>query len=476
MQLVEQQVFEYKVSKTGLRPGVLAVVEGVGQRSDEENANGRVYSRNLWEKILPDVQERIRDREMVGELDHPSGESSAKLISHVMTEATLLSSGEVKVCYEIVDTPQGRILDALHRAGVKIGISSRGEGELVERDGKQYVDEETYQLETWDVVINPSTRGAYPAVIAQREARETNNKALLAVLESACNPQVPRPVLTRLQRIVESIETEKHRDQKHQLLTHLQESLGSSTTESPVSSANEVTKMETKQIDPASLGVVQEAVASQTRKVVKQAKSAISEKNQQIAEMQKRVVAAERRVKAAEKVVGTFQSRYRKVKAQNESFKNLQVKFNKLARRHEAACQIIDEMAPKLKEQGVLRKRHNAALFIIEGFYGINKRAQLSAYVESQLAGHPSSKQIARMARKAKSVKEAKEIIENAKKLVEAAPKRGTLTRRNMLPTDPRRQAALREAILKGQRFDPVSRSADPVQRTIDKIAESCGG
>lgn len=477
--LIEQHLFEYTANRENMRDGVLAVVGGVGQRSDEKNANGRIYSRALWERILPTVQERIKCREMVGELDHPQGEGSAKQISHLMTEARLEPSGDVYVEYEVLDTPQGRILDSLLRADVKIGISSRGEGELVNRSGQDYVDEESYVLDTFDNVINPSTRGAYPALIAQREEREKNTAALLATMESMCTPDTPPKVLSGVQRIVESIETEDHQDRKHQLLTSIHEAItppakGEDEPNS-VQESKDMDKelLEKLKTDTSVLTMVESMAKEQASKIVGKYRERLEARTTQVADLTDRVNAANKKVAAANKVCEALQTKVQTGQTQKVSESKLQAAYNVIHERYQVACRIIEEQLPIIAEHGTLQERHEAACHIIEGDYQIFKEAEIKSFVEAKLEGNPAAEQIAEMCEGVQSVQEAEKIIDNATKLAESASKPPTRrNRREPLPGDERDpKRTIRESRTLG-----VSQSDDPVQAGIDKILKRCGG
>jgi hypothetical protein len=73
---------------------------------------------------------------------------------------------------EILPTPAGKVVEGLIRGGVKIGISSRGMGTLSEgRNGTKTVNED-FRLVTFDIVADPSTRGAYPSLTESREQKK----------------------------------------------------------------------------------------------------------------------------------------------------------------------------------------------------------------------------------------------------------------------------------------------------------------
>jgi hypothetical protein len=167
----------YSVLNESDTSGAPLCCEGVIGRYDEENANKRIYSRKLWEKILsdPKVQENIHERGMVGEVDHPK-ESELKLgdASHVWTSMSLGENGEIRGRFEVLPTEKGVHLEKLIRSRIKIGASTRGEGTVIRRDGKDYISEDDYNLYTTDIVSNPSTRGAFPTPV--RESTEVTEK------------------------------------------------------------------------------------------------------------------------------------------------------------------------------------------------------------------------------------------------------------------------------------------------------------
>ena len=133
-------------------------VRGVFQRADEENNNKRIYPKALLEREIQKLDEAMKGRRLMGELDHPSHDS-VKLsnVSHLITKLEA-KGNEIIGEAEILDTPMGKVAKALIEGGVQIGISSRGMGTLSEgSDGKRYVNED-FRLITWDLVADPSTR------------------------------------------------------------------------------------------------------------------------------------------------------------------------------------------------------------------------------------------------------------------------------------------------------------------------------
>ena len=74
---------------------------------------------------------------------------------------------------EVLDTPAGKVLGELLRAGVKLGISSRGTGSVdLDEAGSNYVVGENYNMITFDMVSEPSSQDAYPALSENKKLQE----------------------------------------------------------------------------------------------------------------------------------------------------------------------------------------------------------------------------------------------------------------------------------------------------------------
>lgn len=135
------------------------------------NRNGRVYPESVLRKQDRLYQEAIRERRAVGELDHPeSSVIAGDRISHNIIETwwenhTLMGKMEILMTpgyinYGIVSTKGDDVANLL-RNRIKIGVSSRGVGSLVEgRNGEQIVQDD-FEIICWDVVTAPSTPDAY---------------------------------------------------------------------------------------------------------------------------------------------------------------------------------------------------------------------------------------------------------------------------------------------------------------------------
>ena len=154
-------------------------IKGVFGRCNEKNNNGRIYPTAVLEGQLAKVQPMISERRLCGELDHPSNDT-VKLsnASHLITKLQL-KGDELIGEAELLNTPAGLTAQALVKGGVKIGISSRGMGTLSEDSEGNKIVNEDFRLVTFDLVADPSTRGAFPGLSESTESkfvRETVSK------------------------------------------------------------------------------------------------------------------------------------------------------------------------------------------------------------------------------------------------------------------------------------------------------------
>ncbi len=140
-------------------------VEGEFGRWDRATANKRLYPKGLWESNINRLTPAMAGKKVIGELDHPDdGKTSLKRASHVITKLWLADDGRVMGEAEIVPTRLGKDLEALFRAGVPIGISSRGYGSTKQNQKGEDVVQSDYRLVTFDFVAEPADGDAYPEV------------------------------------------------------------------------------------------------------------------------------------------------------------------------------------------------------------------------------------------------------------------------------------------------------------------------
>jgi hypothetical protein len=138
------------------------VVQGVLQRAGAKNQNGRVYPKHILERECQRYQrEYIDQHRALGELDHP--ESSVVNLNNVSHNVLKIwwNGNDLNGAVQILDTPSGNILKSLFKAGITLGISSRGLGSVKQLTNETVEVQEDFELICWDFVSNPSTHGAF---------------------------------------------------------------------------------------------------------------------------------------------------------------------------------------------------------------------------------------------------------------------------------------------------------------------------
>lgn len=147
-------------------PNAPLKIRGVIQRANAKNHNGRIYPLNILKRQVEKYQQAIREYRATGQLDHPQSQIvSLKNVSHRITEAHW--QGEQLVgTLQILPTPNGNIAKNLILAGIKLGISSRGLGSVRRVDDYDMVQDD-FQLISFDLVAEPSTKGAYLHAVNQ---------------------------------------------------------------------------------------------------------------------------------------------------------------------------------------------------------------------------------------------------------------------------------------------------------------------
>jgi hypothetical protein len=138
-------------------------MKGICIQGGVRNANQRVYPVNEIGRAVKTLSEQIAGGySVLGEVDHPEGLNiNLDRVSHMITEMWMDGpNGYGKL--KILPTPMGQLVKTMLESGVKLGVSSRGSGNVME-DGSGHVSD--FEIITVDVVAQPSAPGAYPTPI-----------------------------------------------------------------------------------------------------------------------------------------------------------------------------------------------------------------------------------------------------------------------------------------------------------------------
>lgn len=162
--LVEYGVFQY--TRESINESTYGdssfIVEGILQRAGIKNQNGRIYPKPILEREIDRYRKvEIAQKRALGELDHPeSSVVNLRNVSHNILHVEWRGD-DVYGKVQVLNTPSGNILKELFKAGVTLGISSRGMGSVRQLDESTVEVQNDFQLVGWDFVSNPSTQGAF---------------------------------------------------------------------------------------------------------------------------------------------------------------------------------------------------------------------------------------------------------------------------------------------------------------------------
>ena len=162
MKLISEEIqdAEYLVEETGGKKSYK--IRGVFLQSDIKNRNGRIYENDiLSNEVKRYTTEFIDKKRAFGELGHPDGPTvNLERVSHMIT--SLKSEGKNFIGEaKIMDTPYGKIVKGLIDEGAQLGVSSRGMGSLVTKNGSNYVGKDFYLATAADIVADPSAPDAF---------------------------------------------------------------------------------------------------------------------------------------------------------------------------------------------------------------------------------------------------------------------------------------------------------------------------
>lgn len=138
--------------------GKFVYLKGLFLEGEGKNHNGRVYPKSEIELAVNQLNKRISEKGPIpGELDHPEGLNiNFDRISHVITEMDTDGTNGIGTM-KVINAGMGLIVRGCVEAGMQIGVSSRGSGNI-DHSGKVT----DFDIVTIDIVANPSAPNAYP--------------------------------------------------------------------------------------------------------------------------------------------------------------------------------------------------------------------------------------------------------------------------------------------------------------------------
>ena len=137
-------------------------MEGIFIEGGVKNANERVYPVHEIEVAVNNINKQINEGySVLGEVDHPDDlKINLDRVSH-MIEKMWMDGPTGRGKLKVLPTPMGQLVEAMITSGVKLGVSSRGSGNVNESSG--HVSD--FEIVTIDIVAQPSAPHAYPKAI-----------------------------------------------------------------------------------------------------------------------------------------------------------------------------------------------------------------------------------------------------------------------------------------------------------------------
>ena len=168
-------------------------MKGTFIAGDIKNGNGRVYPKREIEVAVSALREQLSNGlSILGEIDHPTDLNiNLDRVTHMITEMWMEGSkgcGKLK----IIPTPMGNIIKVMLEAGVKLGVSSRGSGEVNESSGNV----SGFEIITIDCVAQPSAPNAYPTPIYESLMNYKGGYKLFNLSKEAANDKRVQQYLT----------------------------------------------------------------------------------------------------------------------------------------------------------------------------------------------------------------------------------------------------------------------------------------
>ena len=162
-------------------------IEGPFLVYDQKNRNGRLYEKHvLGKEVNRYMEDYVKKNRAFGELGHPETPTiNLERVSHMITH--LHDNGQHWVGRaKILETPMGNIAKNLIDGGAQLGVSSRGMGSLVSKNGVNIVQPDFHLATAADIVADPSAPGAFvQGIMEGKEWMLVNNVWTEVHLEEA---------------------------------------------------------------------------------------------------------------------------------------------------------------------------------------------------------------------------------------------------------------------------------------------------
>ena len=182
-------------------------MKGIFIQGGVKNANERVYPVSEIETAVQTLNEQITEGySVLGEVDHPDDlKINLDRVSHMITSMWMDGAngfGKLK----ILPTPMGDLVKTMLESGVKLGVSSRGSGNVDDMNGKV----SDFEIVTVDIVAQPSAPNAYPKAIYEGMMNMRHGHKLLDIAKDARgDKKVEKYLKEEVMRLIKDLKINK---------------------------------------------------------------------------------------------------------------------------------------------------------------------------------------------------------------------------------------------------------------------------
>ena len=187
----------------GSEEGKNLYMKGICIQGGVKNANERVYPVNEIERAVKTLNEQITGGySVLGEVDHPDDlKVNLDRVSHMITEMWMDGPngfGKLKV----LPTPMGNLVKTMLESGVKLGVSSRGSGNV--NEGSGHVSD--FEIVTVDIVAQPSAPNAYPKAVYEGLMNMRHGHRVIDMAKDAgANQKVQKYLQEEVRRLIKDL-------------------------------------------------------------------------------------------------------------------------------------------------------------------------------------------------------------------------------------------------------------------------------
>ena len=178
-------------------------MKGIFIQGGVKNANERIYPVAEIEAAVQTLNEQMAEgHSVLGEVDHPDDlKINLDRVSHMITSMWMDGAngfGKLK----ILPTPMGQLVKTMLESGVKLGVSSRGSGNVDDMNGKV----SDFEIVTVDIVAQPSAPNAYPKAIYEGMMNMRHGHRLLDIAKDAQgNKKVEKYLKEEVMRLINDL-------------------------------------------------------------------------------------------------------------------------------------------------------------------------------------------------------------------------------------------------------------------------------